>query len=130
MVKGDSFSTQFIVTTEIHEGFMRLFKDRNPLHTSQVFARAQGFEKMVMHGNILSGFLSYFVGECLPVKNVMILSQEISFSMPVYLHDCLDFRAEITDVHESVHTVEFKFHFQNSEIKRVARGKIQIRRLE
>lgn len=127
MVKRDTFSARFVVDDKIQDEFIHLFKDRNPLHTDTAFAKDRGFEGKVMHGNILCGFLSYFIGECLPVKQVMILSQEINFTLPVYLHDHLDFHAEILDVHESVGAIEFKFHFKNSDRKKVARGKIQIR---
>ena len=79
-----------------------------------------------MHGNILNGFLSYFIGECLPKKDVIIHSQEIQFKNPVYLNDELQFKATILDVYESVNTVEFKYEFRNVETKVVAKGKIQI----
>ena len=96
------------------------------MHTSDTFAREKGFKGRVMHGNILNGFLSYFIGECLPVKNVIIHSQEIQFKNPVYLNDELDFVAEVSGVFESVNSIEFKFSFKNAEKKTVAKGKIQI----
>jgi 3-hydroxybutyryl-CoA dehydratase len=122
----DSFTHKFIVTEGIYNGFIDLFQDKNPLHTSEKFAKGKGFSGKVMHGNILNGFLSYFIGECLPVKNVIIHSQEISFKNAVYLGDELTFDTEVNDVFESVNAVEFKFNFKNSESKIVAKGKIQI----
>ena len=83
MLKGDSFSKEFIIDNEIYIGFINLFKDRNPLHTDIAFAKEKGFNATVMHGNILGGFLSYFIGECLPEKNVIIHSQEIKYYNPV-----------------------------------------------
>ena len=62
----------------------------------------------------------------MPVKNVIIQTQEIKFISPVYLNDKLDFYAQIEDVFESVNTLEFKFHFSNSADIKVAKGKIQI----
>jgi acyl dehydratase len=38
------------------------------LHIDDDYARSKGFKQKVMHGNILCGFLSRFVGELLPVK--------------------------------------------------------------
>jgi 3-hydroxybutyryl-CoA dehydratase len=123
---GDQFDIDFIVSDEIYGGFINVFKDRNPLHTQDEFAIKNGFKEKVMHGNILSGFLSYFIGECLPVKNVIIQTQEIKFMLPVYLGDNLIFSSKITGFFESVNTYEFMFYFQNKEGKKVARGKIQI----
>ena len=123
---GDTFYEDFIVSDEIYLGFINLFRDKNPLHTNEQFAIAKGFKGKVMHGNILNGFLSYFIGECLPKKDVIIHSQEIQFKNAVYLNDLLEFRAEIIGFYESVNAVEFKFDYRNSDKKIVAKGKIQI----
>jgi len=126
----DSFFQNFIVTETIYNGFVDLFKDTNPLHLNETFAKEKGFEGKVMHGNILNGFLSFFIGECLPVKNVVIHSQEINFKNAVYLDDKISLEALVVDVFESVNAVEMKFLFKNSDMKIVARGKIQIGLLE
>lgn len=122
----DIFKEVFIIKRETYEGFIDVFKDHNPLHTNQGFAREKGFMDVVMHGNILNGFLSFFIGEKLPTKNVIIHSQEIQFKNPVYLNDELQFNAEIIGVYESVNAVEFKYNFKNKDTKIVAKGKIQI----
>ncbi len=122
----DRFEQKFIVSDEIYQGFILLFKDKNPLHTDGAFAMNKGFKSCVMHGNILNGFLSFFIGECLPQKNVIIHSEEISYKNAVYLYDELIFTAHVTGVFESVSAIEFKFNFANSDSKTVAKGKIQI----
>lgn len=122
----EKYDLKFIVSDEIQRSFIQTYKDENPLHTDEAFAKGKGFKGKVMHGNILNGFLSYFIGECLPVKNVIIHSQEIQFKNPVYMNDELDFTAEVAGVYESVNSVEFKFNFKNADKKTVAKGKIQI----
>ena len=126
MEKGDIFEQSFTVDSTVYDGFLKVFRDHNPLHTNEAFAQVKGFKGKVMHGNILNGFVSYFIGECLPTKDVIIHSQDIKFSKPVYLDDTLQFRAEIADVFESVNIVQFKFYFQNSAGEKVAKGNIQI----
>jgi len=126
MKKGDKFQQTFTVDSRVYKGFIDIFKDTNPLHTDGAFAIERGFKSEVMHGNILNGFLSYFIGECLPLKNVIIQTQEIKFSLPVYLDSVLTFNAEIQDVFDSVKMIEFKYYFQNVEGKKVAKGTIQI----
>jgi len=123
---GDSFEENFVVSIEVYNGFIQIFKDRNPLHSIENFAIEKGFKGMVMHGNILNGFLSFFVGECLPTKNVIIHSQEIQFKNAVYLNDNLKLKVSIIGIYESVNAVEFKFDFKNEANKTVAKGKIQI----
>lgn len=122
----DTFTENFTVTDTVYRGFITLFNDQNPLHTDAAFAAAKGFKAEVMHGNILNGFLSYFIGEGLPTKDVIIHSQEIQYKNPVYCNEVLEFKATVIGVYESVNAVEFKFDFKNSEDKIVAKGKIQI----
>jgi 3-hydroxybutyryl-CoA dehydratase len=124
--EGDQFESGFTVSDEVYTGFVKLFRDENPLHTDNDFAVRKGFQGKVMHGNILNGFLSYFIGECLPTKDVIIHSQEIQFKNAVFLHDELQFKAEVIGVYDSVNAVEFKFDFKNAAGRTAAKGKIQI----
>jgi 3-hydroxybutyryl-CoA dehydratase len=126
MQQGDVFTQEFTVTDNVYNSFIQAFNDRNPLHTQEEVAQAKGFKGKVMHGNILNGFLSYFIGECLPLKDVIIHSQSISFHKPVYLNDTVTLKAEITDYSEAVKMVAFTFQFLNQEGIKVAKGKIQI----
>lgn len=124
--QGDSYTQQFTVTEAVYNGFLNAFEDRNPLHTDEAYAMQKGFQGRVMHGNILNGFLSYFIGECLPTKDVIIHSQSIQFNKPVFLNDMLLLEAQVAEVIESVKVVNFKYTFKNAEGKRVAKGEIQI----
>ncbi|MES2702322.1 MAG: MaoC/PaaZ C-terminal domain-containing protein [Bacteroidota bacterium] len=126
MQQGDKFTHRFVVDDRVYNGFIEIFNDRNPLHTDAGWAQSKGFKGMVMHGNILNGFVSYFVGELLPMKNVIIHAQTINFSLPVYMGDEVEFNAEVAGYYESVNTYEFKFTFRNGEGKRVAKGTVQI----
>lgn len=123
---GNKFKEGFILKNETYQGFIEVFKDKNPLHTHHQFALDKGFNGIVMHGNILNGFLSYFIGEKLPTKDVIIHSQEIQFKNAVYLNDELHFNAEIIGIYDSVNAIEFKYDFKNKEEKIVAKGKFQI----
>ncbi|RKS96274.1 MaoC/PaaZ C-terminal domain-containing protein [Chryseobacterium defluvii] len=123
------FQHQFKVDENIYNGFITVFNDRNSLHIDDEFAQNKGFKAKVMHGNILNGFLSYFIGELLPTEEVMILSQTINFKRPVYLHDVLNFEAVVDEQSEAVQVNTFKFNFMNAERKTVAAGKIQIKEL-
>ncbi len=127
ILKGTKFQQIYKVDKTIYRGFIALFQDNNPLHTNNKFAQDKGFKSKVMHGNILNGFISHFVGECLPTRDVIIYEQEISFTHPVYLNDSLNLFAEVEDFFESVQTIEFKFYFQNQDNIKIARGKFSIR---
>jgi len=122
----DKFKESFVVSKNTYKDFIQLSQDKNPLHTNEEFAHSKGFKGIVMHGNILNAFLSYFIGECLPTKDVIIHTQEIAYKNPVYLDDILDFTATISGIFEAVNAVEFKYYFKNSQSKIIAKGKIQI----
>jgi 3-hydroxybutyryl-CoA dehydratase len=124
--RGTTFHRTYTVDENVHLGFIAAFGDRNPLHIDDSFAQGKGFKSRVMHGNILNGFLSHFIGECLPTKDVIIHSQVINYYYPVYLNDTLQLVVEVEDYFESVNTLEFKFYFQNESNKKVAKGKITI----
>jgi acyl dehydratase len=124
--EGDTFTQTFVITEEIHAAFIRHFKDANPLHVDAEYARRAGFRDRVMHGNILNGFVSYFVGEGLPVRDVVIHSQSIDYKKPVYQGEVLRFSATATNVSDAVGAIEFKFTFAGEAADVRAKGKIQI----
>jgi 3-hydroxybutyryl-CoA dehydratase len=123
---GDRFVESFEITPELHSGFIALFGDRHPLHTDSNYAMSLGFRSVVVHGNILCGFLSHFVGECFPEPDVMILSQNVKFPQPVYLNDRLRLDVEVLDVHDSVNVVEIECKFSNDAGKLVASARMNL----
>lgn len=122
---GDVFTREFTVDARMHAAFTDVFNDRNELHVDDDYARRHGFKEKVMHGNILGGFVSYFVGEGLPVRNTIIMTQEMKFREAVYMNDTLQFSAKIAEVYESVSAYVIKFTFSKAQ-KVVASGSVQI----
>ena len=123
----DTFDQQFKISEELVSDFVKLSNDRNPLHTIDKFAIDKGFKSMVVQGNLQNCFISYFIGECLPSKNVMILSQTIKFKKPVYIDDILYLKVKNIGVFESVGLIEFDFKFKNQLDKIVSKGIIKIK---
>lgn len=121
-----SIKYDFKITPEIKEAFQKCSNDFNPLHNDADFAKRKGFPSEVMYGNILNCFLSYFIGELLPIKDVIIHGQEIQYKAPVFMGDTLAFEAEVKEVVEAVNTVIYSYKFRNSSNALVAKGKIQI----
>jgi acyl dehydratase len=126
MKQGDFFNVTYKVTNQVYDGFISTFKDQNPLHTDESFAKENGFDGKVMHGAILNGFLSNFIGEQLPIKNVIVQTYKIAFLKPVYLNDTLLLKVTIADVFESVNCIIFKYIFENAAEVVVAKGEITI----
>jgi len=129
MKTGDNFSLSFDITSKLHQGFIETFNDRNPMHVDNEFAQRHGFKEKVMHGNILGGFISNFVGEHLDTKDVIILSQKISYHKPFFIEDTITLNAKITEIFESVKMVDFKLRFTNQNDEMIAKGNLQIKLL-
>ncbi len=125
---GDVINYEFVIDTQKHREFISVSGDNNPLHTSSSFARKKGFESIVMHGNILNCFVSYLIGELLPTKDVLILSQEIKFAKPLYMDETLIMRAVIKEYFEFLPGYEIKFDFKNKTAgEKKAFGKVLIK---
>ena len=120
------YKQRYTVTPEVYSHFQMCSKDLNPLHTDEEFARKKGFPEKVMYGNILNAFISHFIGECLPTKDVIIHSQSIVFKNPVFMYENLDFEAVVSGLFEAVNAIEFKYKFIKPNGKIAAKGLIQI----
>ena len=118
------------VTPDVYYSFQRASNDYNPLHTDEAFAQRKGFNKRVMYGNILNGFVSHFVGMALPTRDVMIQTQDIQFRKPVFLGDTLTLKAEIETTSEAVEIINYKLKFYRQmgggKSSLVATGHVQI----
>ena len=117
------------ITQEVYDSFQRCSNDLNPLHTDQAYAIDKGFQGCVMYGNILNAFISHFVGMLLPVKEVMIQSQDIFFHKPVYLNDNIQLEATVEQVSEAVNVIIYKLKFRRyieDKVELVAKGHVQI----
>ena len=128
MQEGLKIEYTFKVSENVYEGFQNTFEDKNILHVNAEYAKGKGFTDKVMYGNILNGFVSYFVGELLPDKEILIQKQEISFHKPVYMGDEVNFEANLSEIYESVGSYIFKFKF-NNESGLLAKGKVQISKI-
>ena len=53
------------------------------------------FVKKIVHGNILNCFISYFIGEIIPTKNVIIIEQKISFVKPFFINDIISLNSVV-----------------------------------
>lgn len=120
------YKQKYCITPEVYEHFQMCSKDYNPLHTDESFAHLKGFPHKVMYGNILNAFISHFIGESLPTKDVIIHSQSISFKNPVFMNENLDFEAVVSGLYEAVNAIEFKYKFSKPNGKIAAKGIIQI----
>jgi 3-hydroxybutyryl-CoA dehydratase len=122
---GLSATREYQVTDDLYRGFLSLFDDRSPIHVDEAVAREQGFAGRVMHGAMLNGFLSHFVGMELPGARSILLSADLRYAKPVYLGDRVTLTGEISQRVDSQHVVVLTVVMRARD-EVVARGRVQV----
>ena len=123
---GQSWEHEWLITDELYKKFLDLSKDNNPMHTNPLFAKENGFEDKIVHGNLLNCFISFFVGEMLPSKNVVIIGQQIKFINPFYINEEIRLNARLSKYNVAVSFLEFEICFEKKDLI-VAEGNIQLK---
>ena len=126
LILGKKFIHEFRVSQQKIDLFILLSEDKNILHVNRDFAISKGFKTKVAHGNILNCFVSFFVGELFPIKEIMIISQSIQFKNPVFAEDLLCFEAIVFNYVESLSVYELKFTFK-LDSKLISQGKLVLK---
>jgi 3-hydroxybutyryl-CoA dehydratase len=125
---GMARESDYVITEAVYQKFLELFGDRSPVHTDAGHAMSQGFSGLVMHGAILNGFLSNFVGMVFPGANTVELSVEIRYLKPCYLGDQVRLRGEIVQKLDAMKVVVMHVSFQNAtRTSLAANGRVQIK---
>lgn len=126
MDEGVQCEALYTISRKVYEGYIHLFEDRSPVHTDEIHAKKRGFTSRVMHGGILNGFLSHFVGMRFPGKNALLLSSDISYIKPCYLGDSLILRGVVAQKNESLGVLSLECTFYRGEEK-VARAVVKVK---
>jgi acyl dehydratase len=113
LAEGLTGERDYVITPAVYENFLSAFDDRSPIHVDAAYAQARGFANPVMHGGILNGFVSHFVGMVLPGANSLLLSVELRFLRPSYLGDTLRLQAKIAQKVDAQEVVVLHVAFLN-----------------
>ena len=100
IVVGATVSIEHAFTAHDVAAFIELSGDDNPIHVSEMAARAAGFERPVVHGVLVVSLLSRLLGTSLPGPGTILLGQTLRFLRPVYAGDLLRASVEVTHVRD------------------------------
>lgn len=125
LVLGTGFQQEYEITGDVYRKFLDLFGDASPLHVDDQAAKSCGFPAKLMHGAILNGFLSNFVGMNFPGKRTLELGVEIQFVKPTCLGDVVRLEATVKERLESKQVVVLQFRFMREQTM-VAKGRVSI----
>lgn len=120
---GARFRQRYVVTEAVYEKFLEVFGDSSPLHVEDEVAVACGFERRLVHGATLNGFISNFVGMNFPGRRSLELGVEIEYVQATYIGDVLVLEAVVKERLEARSVVVLKFRFIRDATV-VARGRI------
>lgn len=123
--EGQSASVAFTVTAEDMQRFAALSGDHNPLHTSDAFARAKGFEGAVVYGALLVAKVSQLIGMKLPGRDSVWASINMEFRKPLFVDQPAQVDASVANVSTSTGLVELKLSIRASG-KLLARGQAEV----
>ena len=121
-------SREYVVTPEVYAHFLAAFQDYSPVHVDEDFAKAHGFAGKVMHGALLNGFISHFVGMHFPGRFSLLLSVDLRFSNPSYLGDAIKLITVVSQKMDAHNIVVLDATLTNTTRNYLAaRGRIQVR---
>jgi acyl dehydratase len=124
---GMAAAHDYVITPQVYEHFLAAFQDHSPVHVDEDFARARGFVGKVMHGSVLNGFISHFVGMCFPGKFSLLLSADLRFSTPSYLGDTIQVAAVVSQKMEAQKVIVLDVTLTNATRSHLAaRGRVQV----
>lgn len=84
---GDTAQRTITVSGEEVERYREVTGDQNPLHT--LASGENRFDRPIVHGMLLAGFVSSVIGMQLPGPGSVYVSQELRFARPVYFNDTI-----------------------------------------
>lgn len=111
---GAKLGRQYVMSPDVYQRFLDLFGDSSPLHVDDQAANSCGFPAKLMHGAILNGFISNFVGMNFPGRRSLELGVDIRFLKPAHLGDVLDLEAVVKQRLESRRVVVLDFAFRRN----------------
>jgi len=121
--------TKTIAESDV-EAFARLSGDYNPLHMDSDFARGTSFQRRVVHGMLVAGYVSTLVGMHLPGPGALWTEQNFRWKAPVFIGDTLEIALTITHKSEGSRTITVGVEAKNQDGNIVMEGNGTVKLLE
>lgn len=122
--KTASFSRK--VTAEMMDAFTMISGDENPLHTDEIYAKAQGQPSRVVYGMLTASLYSTLCGMFLPGERSLLQSVDAKFHKPVFIGDVLTVSGEVVERHEALNVIRVRAVIRNQHGKRVSSASLQV----
>lgn len=120
--EGETATRSLELTEEHVTTFAELTGDRNPLHFDEEFAAGTRFGERVVQGGLTTGLVHALVAMDLPGPGSVFLSQDWSFTAPVYIGDTITATAEVVSVHDTKPVTELEVRVERDDGEVVLEG--------
>ena len=117
--RAEYWNTIFERSIHLYAG---LTGDFNPAHLDEGFARQTVFGSRIAHGLLSAGYISTVIGTRLPGPGTIYISQELSFTAPVYIGDTVRACVEVIEVHKPKNRVVLETLCVNQNGETVIKG--------
>jgi len=108
LAPGRQALVEFSVTAPQMQQFAELSGDFNPLHTDDAFARAKGFDGVVVYGALIIAKVSQLIGMQLPGRDSVWASVSLEFRKPLHVGQLAQVEGVVTEVSASTGMVVLK----------------------
>jgi acyl dehydratase len=119
---GQRASRSLTLTAEHVRKFAEISGDRNPLHFDAAFAARTKFGRLVVQGGLTTGLLHALVAMDMPGPGTVFLSQDWTFTAPVFIDDTITAEAEVVSVHPSKPVTQLRVHVSRNDGTTVLEG--------
>jgi acyl dehydratase len=124
---GQTESRIYQISGEVYGNFLAAFRDESPIHVDEAYAKRLGFPGCVMHGAILNGFISHFVGTWFPGRFSLLLGVDLGYVAPSHLGDLIELEVVVTQKVDSMDVVVMNVVLKNlSQASVAARGRVKV----
>ncbi|MEY4877036.1 MAG: hypothetical protein RL708_2185 [Bacteroidota bacterium] len=86
---GDTYSFQKKILKADVELYGKVTGDYNPIHFDEEYAKTTRFKKNIVHGMFILGLISNAIGNHLPGIGSIYATQQIKFTLPVFIDDTI-----------------------------------------
>ncbi|MGB8506853.1 MAG: MaoC family dehydratase [Pyrinomonadaceae bacterium] len=97
---GDVATLTKTITDEDIHAFADIIGDHNSVHLDDEFAKRTRFGRRIAHGMLSGALISAVIGEHLPGRGAVYLSQTFRFVAPVYPGDTITARVKVLKIRE------------------------------
>lgn len=94
---GSSYKKVIVADEETIQKIAEVSGDRNPIHLDEGYAKQSRFGRRIAHGLFCINAISMILGNYLPGRGTILLSQNFRYIQPVYIGDAIEVSVTVTD---------------------------------